>query len=432
MIRCYKLLIIALLMGGLFTNNLYSQYIKNEDLIYDSNIETVLLHPTSDQLLNPIIRLNSADKLLLSFDDMSSESFKFKYTYIHCDENWNTSDLDQMDYLNGYFEDDIDSYEFSMNAIPPYIHYQKTLPTSEMKIKISGNYILKVYLDNDDDENVLFTKRFYVVEELSKINVVIPYYPKKLEYTRKRQQIDLSVTTPDLFSNEPLERVTVTIQQNNRWDNIKRDIKPTSLAMDRLEFHYPAGIVFEGGNEFRHFDMKSYHYQSMYIKRIVSIPDGGYDVILHSDRSRADKPYSEFDDINGRMFIKARDDQNTSTEGEYANVEFTLVHPEFKDASVYVLGQLNNWNLNSWSKMKYDSRQGAYKLVMFLKQGYYDFMYDVVPDGETKGSVSVVEGDHWETKNEYTIFVYYRTRVPEYDRIIGYTNFNSFDVSTEY
>jgi len=48
-----------------------------------------------------------------------------------------------------------------------------------------------------------------------------------------------------------------------------------------------------------------------------------------------------------------------------------------------------------------------------------------------RGSVSVIEGDHWETKNQYSVYVYYREKVPEYDRLVGYLTFNSFDVSTE-
>jgi hypothetical protein len=68
---------------------------------------------------------------------------------------------------------------------------------------------------------------------------------------------------------------------------------------------------------------------------------------------------------------------------------------------------------------------------LFLKQGYYDYLFAVVPDGKMRGSVSVIEGDHWETKNQYSVYVYYREKVPEYDRLVGYLTFNSFDVSTE-
>jgi len=408
----------------------FSQSVKNKDLVYDNNIQTVLLYPPSDQLLPPVIRLNSTDKLRLSFDDLGAESYLFRYTFEHCTEDWQTSDLDQMDYLDGFFEEEITRYEFSVNAIPPYIHYDVIFPTSDMKIKLSGNYILKVYVDSPEDENVLFTRRFFVIEPLVRVEVSIPYYPKNLEFVRKKQQINLSLITPDLFNAEPMQRISVTIQQNGRWDNIKENLKPTSIMLNQLNYDYTEGIVFEGGNQFRNFDMKSFWYQSMYIKQIISEPDG-YDVILHTNYNIANKPYSVIADIQGKKLITARSGQNPNTEGEYAWVEFWLKQPEIKDANIYLLGALNNWQLDDKGKMEYDSRYRMYHGSMFLKQGYYDYLFAVVPNGSTRGNVTIIEGDHWETKNQYSVYVYYKERVPAYDRLVGYYTFNSFDVSTE-
>lgn len=423
----YFLFIVLWVLGSL---SQFAQTIQNADLIYDNNIATVQLHPPGDQLAAPIIRLNSTDRLLLSFDDFSAESYEFKYTFVHCTEDWQTSDLDQMDYMDGFFEGDITQYDFSLNAIPPYIHYQLTFPNNQIRLKLSGNYILKVYVDSPDDENVIFTKRFYVIEQLVRVETAIPYYPKNLEYVRQKQQIDLRLFTPDLFSSEPLQRFTVTIQQNGRWDNIKYGLKPTSTMLDELLFDYKDGIVFEGGNQYRNFDMKNYYYRSMYIKEILNEPDG-YTVILHANQNRATKPYSTIEDINGRRYITARPTQNPNTEGEYAWVEFALRQPKLKDVDIYILGALNDWQLDDKNKMKWDSRYNMYFGNLYLKQGYYDFLYVVVPKGKKQGSVSIIEGDHWETKNQYSVFVYYLERVPEYYRLVGYSNFNSFDVSFE-
>ncbi len=296
-----------------------------------------------------------------------------------------------------FFEEDITKYDFSVNAIPPYIHYDLLFPTRDMQIKISGNYILKVYLDSPDDEDVIFTKRFFVVEPIVRVDVDIPYYPKNLEFVRHKQQIDLKLFTPDLFAAEPMKRINVSIQQNGRWDNIKENLKPTSMMLDQLNYDYREGIVFEGGNQYRNFDMKSYWYQSMYIKQIISEADG-YDVILHTDYPKTDKPYSANPDIHGKKLIKARTGQNTNTEGEYAWVEFWLKYPKIKDANIYLLGALNNWQLDEKSKMRYNSHLNMYHGRLFLKQGYYDYLFAVVPDGKMRGSVSVIEGDHWETK----------------------------------
>jgi len=401
------------------------QEIENEDKIYDENIQTVLFYQLGDQLTDPIIELNSKDKLMLEFDDLSEKSYIFRYTIIHCDKDWNTSDLDPIDYIDGFTEGDITEYAFSLNAIPSYIHYRAIIPSPDMKIKYSGNYILKVYLDNDDDENVIFTKRFFVYEPQVTIATDIPYYPKKLEYTKHKQQIDLMIHTPDIFNSQADQRIKVFIRQNGRWDNMKKNLAPTTVFSNKLEYNYSDGIVFNGGNQFRFFDMKSFYYQAPNIARIINDQDG-YEVILHTDYSRANKEYETYTDIFGMRLIKARNDQQTNIEGEYAWVDFTLKIPKFENADVYVIGALNDWQLNRNNKMQYDDRYRAYTLSMFLKQGYYNYVYGVVAHGQTKADVTLIEGDHWDTQNQYKVYVYYRNVVPEYDRLVGYYQFTSF------
>jgi hypothetical protein len=315
-----------------------------------------------------------------------------------------------------------------VNAIPPYIHYETTFPNRNIRFKLSGNYILKVYVNNPSDENVIFTRRFFVVEPLTQINVSIPYYPKVMEYTRKKQQIDLNLQTSDLFNAEPQQRVHVNIMQNGRWDNAHIGLQPTGITIHALDFNYQYGIVFDGGNEYRNFNMESYWYRSMYIREIINEADG-YSVILHTTAGRAERVYETLLDLNGWRVVAARQEQNPSIEGEYAWVYFSLKSPKINNADVYILGQLNDWQLDEKSRMQYDNRSGLYQGRLYLKQGYYDYAYVLVPEGKTKGDITFFEGDHWQTANEYAVFVYYRERVPEYDRLVGYLNFDSRDVS---
>jgi hypothetical protein len=413
-----------IILISIFSISIFAQKIKYEDYIYDANILSVLFHRMEGQLAVPYIRLGSNDKLRLAFDDMSNETYLFKYTIIHCDYKWQPTGLEQFEYLDGFTEGEIRDFEFSFNAIPGYIHYEHVFPERQINIKLSGNYLLKVYVNDPSDENVVFTRRFYVIEPMARIDVTVPYYPKRLEYTRYKQQIDLRVFTPDLFSTEPERRINVNIQQNGRWDNAKIGLKPVAITTNMLDYTYPEGIVFDGGNEFREFNIESYWYRSMYINQILNEKDG-VRVILHTTAPRAGRPYETLMDINGMRVIQARKEQNTSIEGEYAWVEFTLKASEFEDADVYILGQLNDWQLDDRSRMRYDSRSRMYYGQLYLKQGFYNYHYVVVPKGKKMGDVTLIEGDHWETANDYTIYVYYRERVPEYDRLVGYLTINS-------
>lgn len=426
-------LIFSATIAGLLVFNikpLSASKVQNADIIYDENIQSVVLYAGIDQLNAPVIRLGTEDNLLLAFDDMSHESYNFYYTIIHCTSNWETSDLQQMEYLNGFFEDEITNYAFSLNAIPEFVHYQLIFPNEKMNIKLSGNYIIKVYLSNTDDENVILTRRFFVVEQQCNFNVSIPYYPKNLSFTRMKQQIDMVITTKqDLFMADARQRIGVTIRQNGRWDNMITGIHPTSVVQNVLNFNFPDGIVFDGGNNFRNVDMKSFNYQSMYIRRITSEPNG-YKVLLYTDLPKANKAYQVVETINGRKFIKARTDQSTAIEGEYAWVYFSLKYPKIEEAEVYLLGALNDWQYDEKSRMTFNDDTRQYEGKLFLKQGYYEYLYAVVPKGKTRGDVTLIEGDNFETDNQYSIYVYYRERVPEYDRLIGYYLFNSKLVTT--
>jgi hypothetical protein len=414
----------------LLTQNLFAAQVTNEDRVYDENIHSVILFAGTDQLNPPVMELGTDQSLLLAFDDMSYDSYIFNYTIVHCTRDWETSDLDQMQYLDGFFEGEIRDYAFSLNAIPEYVHYQLRFPNVDMRIKLSGNYIIKVYLGVPDDENVILTRRFFVIEPLATINVRIPYYPKEIQYTRMKQQIDLVVFSPnDLFIAEAKQRVSIMIMQNGRWDNMAKNLHPTSVIQNEMNFNYPKGILFDGGNAFRNFDMKSFWYQSMYIKKITQEPDG-YKVLLYDDTPMAGKAFESIETLNGRKFIKARTDQSTSTEGEYAWVYFTLKYPKIENADIYLLGAINDWMYNEKNKLEYNESAREYQGKLYLKQGYYEYMFSVVPEGKTVGDVTLIEGDHFQTDNIYSVFVYYRERVPEYDRLLGYSYFNSKLVTT--
>ena len=413
----YKKFFVFLILFSLFSLGSRAQVI-NSDRIYDNNIVNVLLYANGNQLSDPVIKLGSDDRLTLSFDDLGNEPENYKYTIVHCTSDWHTSALSPMDYISGYLEGDITNYHFSFNTLTPYIHYQLIFPQPQLRPKLSGNYILKVYNYVNGDTTVLFTKRFFVVEPLVKIEAKVPYYPKKLAYFKIKQQVDFQCFTPDIFSDEPEQRFKVTVQQNGRWDNAYYDLHPTSVTPHSLQFNFANGIVFNSGNEPRYFDMKNYWYRSEFIRKIVEMKHY-YNVFLHTDYPRANSQYETYQDNHGKMFITARSDQNPQTEGDYAIVYFYLKMPEFKNAGVYILGQLTNWRFDNKNKMTYNIQTHQYEGKLFLKQGYYEYWYAVLPFGSQQANITPIEGSFWATQNTYTIYVYYHNRNLEYDRLVG-------------
>jgi hypothetical protein len=397
----------------------YEDYtVKNEDIIYKDNIKTVLLYKNSFEFSQPIITLFTNEKLKLSFDDLIDVVKTYKYTLIHCDANWETSEIQQNEYIEGFTEDFIEDYKFSFNTIIPYIHYELIFPTQYLKPTLSGNYILKVYLDNDEDENVAFTLRLMIVNPkvVLEAKVKRAIHVQDMDY---KQEIDFWINTNGFYISTPYKDLKVILRQNGRWDNIINNLEPRIINRDQLDYNYDGKIVFNGGNEFRDFDFKSMKYNSERIRKIDREYDA-YDIFLRDDVSRPYKIYISEKDINGKKFIKTEDSNDSDIEAEYANVHFSLPYQTpLYDGNLYVFGSLTNWNFTKAGLMKFNFDNHHYETTMLLKQGYYEYVYMFLKKGSKTGDVTFIEGNHYETSNDYSICVYYRKPGTFYDKLIA-------------
>ncbi|MEZ5195487.1 MAG: DUF5103 domain-containing protein [Bacteroidales bacterium] len=406
----------------------FSQETDSIDYIYESNrafkknIKTILLHRDGWELSPPLIIFNSDEKLKLSFDDLDSDVKEFLYTIVHCDASWKPSDMRQDEYMDGYYEDYINDYSFSLNTIQPYTHYELIFPTDDLIPKVSGNYILKVFVDNPD--SVFFTRRFFLTEK----NVNIEASVRKatlIEDSKYKQELDFSINTSGYSVLNPYTDIKVSLVQNGRWDNAIMDLKPKMVVNDKLDYNYDKENVFDGGSEFRSFDTKSLSYYTEYIAKIDYTGEG-YDVTLQTDERKTFRIYKREDDINGRLKIKTEDHNISETEAEYLHIHFFLTYPApMVDADIFIIGQLTDWNFSDESKMDYNFKRKGYEKTLLLKQGYYNYQYILRYRGQSMGDVSFIEGNHWETENQYTIMVYNRESGKYYDRLVGVKHFNS-------
>ena len=115
------------------------------DRVFDNRIKTVLLHREGWELSYPLIRLGSDDRLILKFDLLGDNIETYYYTIIHCNKDWEESGIFRNDYTDGFDDNPIEEYKSSFNTTINYTHYSLTIPNERMTIKLSGNYILKVF-----------------------------------------------------------------------------------------------------------------------------------------------------------------------------------------------------------------------------------------------------------------------------------------------
>jgi virulence-associated protein VagC len=386
--------------------------------VFDQRIKTVQLYKDGWNLSYPILKLNSNEKLVLNFDLLGDQPENYYYTFIHCDKDWKKSDIFPNDYLTGYTENPVEDYVNSFNTTVSYFHYNLSFPNDRVDISKSGNYVLVIY-PADKPEEPAITQRFIVTEDAAKINITA-HRPQMTKENNTHQQVDFIVNYTGITINDSYKDLFAFVLQNGRWDNAKRNLKPESYGNNELNYNSLSDKnIFQGGNEFRYFDIKSIRYKTEYVKRI-DFANPNYNVYLFPSENRESKPYFYNQDFNGKYYIAFQEGKKPEIESDYVYVYFTLPSDQMvSGGKMYISGSLNNWTFDKNNLMTYNPERREYECSMLLKQGWYNYEYVFLKDGQTNGTASLFEGSHYETENDYIVLIYYRNPHDRFDRVIG-------------
>jgi len=396
---------------------------SQEDNIVYKNIHTPLLHKQNNPLSYPIIKLNTEEKLQLSFDDFNTELQDYYYTIIHCNSDWTTSDLMQSEYINGFFENRIENYEFSFNTLQKYTNYQLVFPEEYLQPTLSGNYIISVFVNNNPKEIVL-QKRFMILEEKISVSANVKR-ATIIEDRQYKQEVDFVINHGNMYIANPYSDIKVVLKQNNREDNSITNLKPLFVKQKQLIYDYEYKNSFEAGNEYRYIDIKSIRYQSERIKDITT-DSNTINVELFSDISRSFNEFISLPDLNGNFLINKQEAWNSETEAEYVNVQFSLLeNRKISYGDLYLIGRFTDWDINENFKLHWNENTRKYECNTLLKQGYYNYLYVLKDNSNNKTNLSFIEGSHYQCKNEYYIYIYFRDIGKTYDQFIGYLKTSS-------
>lgn len=359
--------------------------------------------------------------LEISFDEMSHDVHFYTYTVCHLNADGNPSALLSSEYLSGFTTMDITDYQHSINTQRDYTHYRFNFPNEDMQLTASGLYALHIYEDGDRDKTIAWVP-FAVVDP--KVTIDANAHSKTIkELNGHYQQVDIDVSMTDLVLRDPQE-FTLVVRQNGRTDNAAILRQPTFVESKRLRYINHPSLVFEGGNEYRHFDAYSAYYAGTGIERIA-YDNRDYHVLLFPDEPREGVYMHEYD-VDGQYRVNAERTSDPDTEAEYIWVHWLFVceQPWF-DGAVYVCGDLFDNEMSLRNRMQYDTEQGAYYLTALVKQGGYDYQYRFLPKGERAASTLRTDGAYWQTQNEYTIYVFYRPFGARADQLVGLQRLSS-------
>lgn len=407
------------------TTEYYSEKtLRYEDRVYVKNVKSVQLSVDPSVLAPAIIRLDSEDKLYMSFDDLDGDYKVYNFTLIHCNAKWEPSNMLVSEYLDGFAENPISSYRFSRTTLQKYTHYYFSFPNESIKLTKSGNYLLEVYTDNDM-EKIVFTKRFLVFEEKVSVDALV-HAPTIVADRNFKQEIDFTINYNTTEISNPYAEIFPVLLQNFRWDNAIVGLQPQFVKDKQLAYDYDDVNVFRGGSEFRWFDTRSLLYQSERIQTIEKDSNSIYNVYLLSDEKRTYKRYVASNDINGKYLVKTTDGGSDDVDADYCWVHFFLPwEPPTSEGNIYVFGAFCDWKCQPETRMKYNYARKGYEASIFLKQGYYNYEYVLLRDNDKSADDMFVEGMHQETENDYMILVYYRRQGGWVDELVAVKRVNS-------
>ena len=387
--------------------------------IFDSNVRSLKVCLASNMYIPPVLMMDSDDRLLINFDYLDYDVHYLRYSVTHCNANWQPSQLVESEYVSGFNYADIDDYAQSEATYVHYYNYQFTLPNDEMELLVSGNYLLSVY-EQDNPDDILFQTRFSVCE--GKVSV-FPQVSSRtdVDYNNRFQQVSFEVRYKPNQIKDPYSEFTCVVTQNSREDNAVTVSRPMMVGVDHVTYDHNRDLIFPAGNEFRRFETVNAHNLNMGVQSIRYYRPM-YHATLMVDEPRNEVQYLYDKTQYGRFTIRngeTRGDSNV--EADYMITHFTLdAGGKLNGGNVVLYGEFLKGYPASQYVMNYDAASGCYTSDVLLKQGAYNYLYLWVPDGTTVGQTAKIEGDHYETINEYLVKVYDRPMGERYDRLIGY------------
>lgn len=380
--------------------------------VFNRNIKTLTLTVDDDPTLPPYLALRGHQHIDIEWDEMSHEYKRYRYHIDHCNWDWQpTDDIFESDFLEGLNDQLIEDFEKSFNTTQIYTHYRLRVPSKEIRLRLSGNYRVRIYEEDSEDEPVL-EARFCIYEREAGIIAELSSNTD-VDFNDRHQQMTLSVGFGALQVFDPQRELKVIVMQNRRWDSRIEGLVPNVRKANGIEFTHNRSLIFPAGNEYHRFEILDVHRTATGVDRI-----DWFEPYYHATLFPAvvDNSYSYAEDQNGVYVVRSSDNYDDWTTAEYVVVHFFLETPRLPGGDVYVSGWWTGQTFNPDCKMEYDADHGYYHAAILLKQGYYSYEF-IQKDGLTQRTM----GSFFETENEYEVLVYYRQQGSRYDRLAGYS-----------
>lgn len=385
--------------------------------IFDRRFRTLKTEVEDNFMSPPVIRLGTNDRILVKFDEIGEDNSYLEYRLIHCDADWQPSRLIESEYLEGFNSVRIEDYAYSTATFVHYVNYLIAFPNEDLQIKHSGNYLLQVY-DPERPEETLLQTRFQVTENIARIEGNVTSRTD-MGHNTYWQQLAFEIDCQGIGEFNPYQDIIVYVTQNNREATKRRIMTPLRVSGDKIIYEHLNDLVFGASNEYRRFESVSNSFPGMRVDSLRYM-GSNYHVWLKVDEPRQSASYSYDQTQHGRFLVREYNSTDSDIGADYITVHFLLECPELPSYDIYLDGEFTHDRMDKENQLTYDHRVGGYVAEVPLKQGAYNYQYVTRSRQTGEISTSTIEGDKYETLNEYGIAVYFRPPGARADRLISY------------
>ena len=388
-------------------------------LLFPQEIVIKSLKTYTSKDANSIPVLSSPrDLLIIDFDVQSDYTPNINIIFKFCDRNWNPTD--NIFLLN---QGQNTAYTLDYFSLPTSVenakyHYNNAFPDKDGYISFPFSGKWKYFIVDSQDPSIVYAEDRFVIVKPGGNQLKVEtkqetlddkvYYPPQLGHVN--WIVVETILKQDFF---PFQVDELEIIQNHLLDNPIR-VPRTSTNQNRV-FEWDGGSKVKfiakdvrPGNEYRQTNLQDINIYNS--KNVKAQFDGmEYSRFLIQGRN----------DLNGSFDLKSPKDMYST----YMNVKFQVKPPAEVYGDIYLVGAFNDWKLSETNKMNFNGDH--FELILQLKRGVYDYQYVVVGGDYSEFANQdwyVLEGNDWQTSNEYNIFLWYSDQeYGGYDRIIGYS-----------
>ena len=347
------------------------------------------------------------DVININFDILGKKKDDYYYTITHCDYKWNSSNISKFEYIEGFDDIRISDYFFSQNTFQPYTNFKFQIPNKSLKIRLDGNYIIRVF---DQNYNQILERRIIIKNKMYNgiINITRSKEIIESPYSQNLQVIFANLG--NIIFNSTSDYKLLIVKNNNLKSN-KIFSQPRLQTGSKLIYD---NIKFDGGSEYLYFDSKNILLTSNEIKQVDFKTI--YNTILYTDFE--DSIYTSQPDLNGTYILNAGCLEKNIC-ADYSNVIFSLRTNRNYENDIFIVGEFNNNEISEQYKMKKETKN-YYTNDLVLKQGFYNYKYVIKTENGFKDLTNF-----WQTENNYKAILYEKKITDRYYKIIGYGENNS-------